>query len=85
MKICKNYEDFSDYKSEICVDGAYLYSYNPPQDFPCIVSFDLTNFRLDGNVTNPIIRRELKVNIIYIKDLKSLMYRDDFEELIKKE
>lgn len=85
MRICKNYDDFASYKDEIATDGAYLYGYNPPKDFPCIVSFDIANFRLDGSITTPIIRRELFINIIYIKDLKTLLYRDDFETLIKKD
>lgn len=85
MKICKNYDEYVDYKAMIQTDGAYCHTFEYPTDYPCIVSFDVAEFRLDGSISNPVIRRRLVQNNIYIKDLKGLIYRDDFETLIKKD
>ena len=83
MKICKNLSDYEAYRFKIKTDGAFNDGYEIPHSFPCIVSFDLCNFYLDGNITSPIVRRQMIQHIIYVEDLKKMFYEDDFKEILK--
>lgn len=83
MKICKNYTEFVDYRSDLQNSGAYLYNYDQPLEYPCIVNFETSHYKLDGSIQNPIIRRELRAEFIYPKELKVLFYNTDFEEILK--